>query len=69
MADYTSESITVQRRRFILHGPSNLTEFDKMVTAAMNKWRQDFPAVNFSDDAISVSTEDGAIVFSWEVRS
>lgn len=69
MADYTSESITVRRQRFILHSPSNLTEFDKMVTAAMNRWLQDFPGVNFSDDAIKVSAEDDAIVFSWEVRS
>lgn len=69
MADYTRESITVRRQRFILRGPSNLAEFDKMASAAMNTWRQDFPGANLADDAITVSTEDEAIVFSWEVKS
>lgn len=69
MADYTSEMVTVRRMRFILCAPSNLTELDKMASAAIHAWKQDFPDAGLTDDAITVTTEDEAIVFSWEVRS
>lgn len=70
MATFSHETVTTSRERFILRGPSNLAEFDKMASAAIKLCReQSRPLQTLSDDAIQVTVEDDAIVFSWEVSA
>lgn len=71
MADYSRSEEMVQRVRYRLPVPANAVELDKMTVAAYRERAKDFGGEVYKvpDDAITVTAEDDAIVFTWEVRS
>jgi hypothetical protein len=65
MANFTSETVTVIRYRYILDTPTNPVEVEKMVGAAWQAWSAVATGIR-GDDSITVDVEDGQIVAWWE---
>lgn len=64
MADYTYYTRHVIQHRWELKLPTNATEVDKAITAAVHCW-ESTRHLPIPDDALTITTEDDILVISF----